>query len=79
MKAKDMAKAINVQESTFSRWKHSRPELYQRIVKSFECEETLKQLGLTLDEAKEIIKRYQNERGVNEHQRKQNEHRNETE
>lgn len=57
-----MAAAINVPENTFSRWKHSRPELYQRIVKSFECEEALNKLEITLDEAKEIIEKYKKER-----------------
>lgn len=61
MKAKEMAAAINVPENTFSRWKHSRPELYQRIVKSFECEEKLKELNVTLDKAKEIIEVYQSQ------------------
>ncbi|BCD62870.1 hypothetical protein NitYY0826_C1756 [Nitratiruptor sp. YY08-26] len=62
MTAKEMAAAINVPENTFSRWKHSRPELYQRIVKSFECEEALNKLEITLDEAKEIIEKYKKER-----------------
>lgn len=58
MKAKEMAEAINVPENTFSRWKQSRPELYQRIVKSFECEELLNKLDVTADELKEAIKAY---------------------
>jgi len=61
MKAKEMAAAINVPENTFSRWKQTRPELYRRIVRSFECEDALKRLGLTLEEAKEIIEKYQRE------------------
>ena len=58
MKAKEMAAAINVPENTFSRWKHRRPELYRRIVKSFECEETMQKLGVSLEEALKIIEAY---------------------
>ncbi len=58
MKAKEMAAAVNIPEGTFSRWKQSRPELYQRIVKSFECEETMQKLGESLEEALKIIEAY---------------------
>ena len=61
MKAKEMAEAINVPENTFSRWKHTRPELYKRIKKSFECEELLNKLDVTADELKEAIKAYKAE------------------
>lgn len=53
---KAIAEIIDVDQVTFSRWKTGRPELYTRIKRSFECEEKLKALELTLDEALKIVK-----------------------
>jgi plasmid maintenance system antidote protein VapI len=61
MKAKEMAEAINVPENTFSRWKHTRPELYERIKKSFECEELIQKMGITIDEMKKAIEAYKSD------------------
>jgi len=58
MTAKEMAEAVGVPENTFSRWKKSRPALHERIVKSFECEEALEKLGVTLEEALKAIEAY---------------------
>lgn len=55
---KDIAKTVGIGAVTFSRWKKERPKLYNRIKKSFECEEALEKLGVTLDEAKEAIAAY---------------------
>ncbi|WP_292657987.1 hypothetical protein [Nitratifractor sp.] len=46
---------------TFSRWKKTRPQLYQRIKQSYHCEETLAELGVTLEKAKELIEAYKAE------------------
>ena len=55
---KHIAKTVGIGAVTFSRWKKERPELYKRIKDSFECEETLKKLEMTLDEAKEALAAY---------------------
>ncbi len=58
MKAKEMAAAVGVGEVTFSRWKKERPELYARIVASFECEERLAALRVSMEDALQIIEAY---------------------
>jgi len=61
LKDKEIAKKLKIGAVTLSRWKHSRPELYTRIKESYECEATLEKLGVSLDEAKEVIEAYQSE------------------
>ena len=58
---KQIAEEIGVGPVTFSRWKKARPQLYQRIKQSYHCEETLKELGMTLEKAKELIEAYKAE------------------
>jgi len=64
MTDKKICSMLDLQPSTFSRWKSERPELYQRIKESYECEATLKKLGVSLDEAKAIIELYKTKKGA---------------
>ena len=55
---KEIAKEIGVGPVTLSRWKSSRPALYNRIKQSYRCEEVLDELGMTLEKAREVIEAY---------------------
>ncbi len=58
LKDKEIAKKLKIGAVTLSRWKRNRPELYTRIKESYKCEAVLEKLGVSLDEAKEVIEKY---------------------
>ena len=58
MTDKSIAEMLKIGQVTFSRWKRDRPELYDRIKRSYECEEVMNKIGISLDQTKSILRYY---------------------
>ncbi len=55
MKKKDLADRLGLRYATLLEWEKNRPEVYNRLILSYEYERALAQLAQALSSAQEII------------------------
>jgi len=55
MKKKDLAQRLGLRYATLLEWEKNRPEVYKRLILSYEYERALEQITTTLANAQKII------------------------
>lgn len=58
MKKNDLAKRLNMRYATLLEWEKNRPEVYERLVLSYEYERALEEITKSISKTQEIVCKY---------------------
>lgn len=62
MKKMELARRLNLRYATLLEWEKKRPEVYRRLVLSYEYERVIDEIAESLDKTKSLIEKYRKEK-----------------
>ncbi|MBN2896862.1 MAG: hypothetical protein JXK05_13335 [Campylobacterales bacterium] len=59
---REIARRLELRPATLNEWKKTRTKLYQHVVDGFTCKELMESMETNVDEIKEAIRHYKQDR-----------------